>query len=65
MQQEIERLQTIRAVEKDIFVEVVQKFVSSLEYEKIKEKRDGLKLMKQNDEFVILDRFVAQHDLVI
>jgi hypothetical protein len=65
MQQEIERLETIRAVEKDIFVDVVQKFVSSLEYEKIKEKRDGLKLMKQIDKFVILDRFVAQHDLVI
>jgi len=65
MQQEIERLETIRAVEKDIFVDVVQKFLSSLEYEKIKEKRDELKVMKQNDEFVILDRFVAQHDLVI
>ena len=65
MQQEIERLETIRAVEKDIFVDVVQQFVSSLEYEKIKEKRDELKVMKQNDEFVILDRFVAQHDLVI
>lgn len=65
MQKQIDLLETVRAHEKDIFCEVIQKFITSLEYEKIKEKRDELRLLKKNDLWPVLDRFIAQHDLVI
>ena len=65
MKQEIERLEAFRAQDKEIFIGVVQKFIESLEYEKIIEKREELKMRRQHETFAILDRFLAQHDMVI